>query len=161
MFPTNNVLALLWWGTYTVLGVWAQRALPGVDFFAPGIIICLQKEGSLHTVWLTVIWILLIEGVGNIPFGYGLAWYGMLVGFYFAGQWLFAKKSFLFMGLLGIAMGCLHPVLIYGLGSLTNLVIPMKPVIIEGVIQAATFPIIWLAVNQLYPKRLRQDVKPL
>lgn len=161
MLPTNNAIALLWWGGYTILCIWGQRMLPGIDFFAPGFIICLQRESALKTFWLTLIWILLLEGTGNLPFGYGLAWYGCLAGFYYAGRWLFEKRSFLFMGLLGLGLGIIHPLLIYGLGALAKLVIPLQPVFIEGGLQVIAFPLIWLVVDFFYPTRLKRDVATL
>ena len=162
MLPTNSALAVLWWAVYTVIGVWTQRTLPGIDFFAPGIILSLQEgERGQRTVILGLIWILIIEGTGSLPFGYGLVWYGLLVAFYFMGQWLFEARSFLFMALIGLWMGLLHPVLIYSLSSLSNLQVAMKPVMIEGAMQAVAFPLIWLIADYFFPKRLRQDVKSL
>lgn len=161
VLPTNNALAVLWWAGYTFIGVWAHRTLPGIDFFAPGIVISLQEHGGYRTVMLAGIWILLLEGAGNLPFGYGLAWYGMLTTFFFMGRWLFEGRSVLFMALLGLGLGLLHPALVYSLTSLANMTIPMRPVLIEGAYQAIGFPLIWLVADHLYPKRLRQDVKPL
>lgn len=162
MLPTNNLIAFIWWGAYTVLGVWAQRALPGIDFFAPGIILSLQEEETgKRTAMLGAVWILLLEGTGSMPFGYGLAWYGLLAAFYFTGRWLFEARSILFMALIGLMLGMLHPALIYGLSSLSNLKVIMQPVWIDGAMQAVAFPIIWACVDYLFPKRLRQDVKPL
>lgn len=161
MRPTNNLLALFWWTTYTVLGVWAHKVIPGVDFLAPGIVLSMQEEAGHRTIWLAVIWILLIEGVGNLPFGYGVAWYGLLVGFYIVGRWLFEARSILFMMLLGAGLGVLHPMLVYGLSSLGNLTVPIKPLIWQGMAQAVIFPVVWLAADYLFPKKLRQDVRPL
>lgn len=161
MLPTNNLLAVLWWGAYTVLGVWVQRTVPGIDVFAPALIVSLQEESGQRSAVLAVIWILLIEGTGNLPFGYGLAWYGLLAAAFFAGRWLFEARSYLFMALLGLWMGALHPALVYGLASLSNLEVPMRPVLIQGAIQAAVFPVIWFLADHFFPARLRQDVRPL
>ncbi len=161
MLQTNNIIAILWWGAYTVLGVWGQRFVPGVDFLAPGIVLSMQEQAGPRTVWLTVIWILLLEGMGNLPFGYGVAWYGLLVVFFFVGRWLFEARSFLFMCLLGFGLGVLHPVLLYFLAALGNLVVPLKSAILEGVIQAMIFPLVWAMADKFFPKVLRQDVKPL
>lgn len=158
---TSNLLALLWWAGYTVLGVWAQRTVPGVDFLAPGIILSMQEEAGNRTALLALIWILLLEGSGNLPFGYGLAWYGLLAAAYFAGRWLFEARSYLFMALLGLWAGLLHPVLVYGVASLANLQVVMEPLWIQGLIQAGTFPVVWFLADQLFPRRLRQDVRPL
>jgi len=159
--PTNSALAILWWVGYTLIGIWAHRAMPGIDFFAPGIIISLQEQGGQRTLLLACIWMLLLEGAGNLPFGYGLAWYGSLTTLFFMGRWLFEGQSVLFIALLGIGMGLLHPALVSSLSSLANLTIPMRPVLLEGALQAVGFPLIWLLADTLYPKRLRQDVKPL
>jgi len=161
VYRGNNVTAVLWWGAYTLLGVWAQRFVPGVDFLAPGIVLSMQEQGGPRTVWLAVIWVLLLEGTGNLPFGYGVAWYGLLAVFYIMGRWLFEARSLLFVCLLGIGLGVLHPLLIYFLASLGNLAVPMETAFVEGALQAATFPVIWLALDKFFPKGLRQDAKPL
>jgi len=161
VLPTNSALSLLWWGAYTLIGVWAQRTFPGIDFLAPGIIVSLQEESGQRTAVLAVIWILLMEGTGNLPFGYGLAWYGLLAAAFLAGRWLFEARSYLFMALLGLWAGALHPALVYGVASLANLEVPMRPILIQGAIQAGVFPIIWFLADHFFPARLRQDVRPL
>lgn len=161
MRPTSNALAVIWWAAYTGIGVWFHRTIPGIDFFCPGIILSLQEQSYQRTAVLALVWILLIEGAGNLPFGYGLAWYSLLAAMFFMGRWLFEARSFLFMILLGLGLGVLHPTLIYGLAALANLEIPLGPLLQEGAMQAAAFPIIWFLSDTLFPKRLRQDVKPL
>ena len=161
MPPTSNAFAVLWWTAYTVLGVWAHRTIPGIDFFAPGIILSLQEQSGRRTFLLALVWILLIEGMGSLPFGYGLVWYSLLVVMYCAGRWLFEARSILFMGLIGLGLGALHPALTWGLCSLANLRISPEPLIIQGCMQAVAFPLIWLLADNLFPGRLRQDVRPL
>ena len=157
----RNILMVIWWTMFTLAGLWLQRFIPGVDVLAPGIILSLQKEGGLHTFWLAVVWILLQEGMGSLPFGYGVAWYGALLTFYVVGRWLFEGRSVLFMLLLGIGLGTLHPILSYALAGLANLTIPFKPMLIQGAFQAVLFPVIWLIIDNTYPRRLAQDVRPL
>ena len=161
MAPTSNFLAVIWWTTYTVVGVWAHRTVPGIDFFAPGLILSLQEQSGQRTALLALAWILLIEGMGSLPFGYGLRWYGLLTAMFYSGRWLFESRSILFMGLIGLGLGVLHPTLIWGLASLTNLHANMHQAIIEGGMQVAAFPLIWLVADNLFPKRLRQDARPL
>lgn len=161
MLHPNSLTSIFWWAGYTILSVWLQRFVPGVDFLAPGIIICMQEQGGWRTLWLAIVWILLMEGMGNLPFGYGIAWYGLLVIFYFVGRWLFEARSFLFMCLLGIGLGGLHPVLSYSLARLASMSVNWDMVVMEGVVQAVTFPIVWLVVDYLLPRSMRQDVRPL
>ena len=120
MLSPNNALAVLWWATYTVIGVWGHRTLPGIDFFAPGLIISLQEQSGRRSGLLALIWMLLIEGMGSLPFGYGLLWYGLLTVMFFSGRWLFEGRSILFMGLIGLGLGMLHPALTMGLSSLPS-----------------------------------------
>lgn len=161
MLQPGSIITIFWWAIYTILGVWAQRVVPGVDFLAPGIVLSMQEQPGHRTLWLAVIWIFLLEGVGSLPFGYGVAWYGLLVVFYIVGRWLFEARSILFMCLLGAGLGVLHPLLSYSLAQLANLTIPLKTAMLEGVVQAVTFPAVWLAADHFFPKRFRQDVKPL
>jgi len=161
VLPSRNLSAILWWSAYTVLGVWGQRFVPGVDFLAPGLVLSMQEQGGVRTAWLALIWVLLLEGMGNLPFGYGLAWYGLLAVLYMMGRWLFEARSILFMCLLGAGLGVLHPLLVYFLSSLGNLVVPLEPTMVEGALQAVIFPVVWLAADKFFPKGLRQDGKPL
>ncbi|MBG0790154.1 MAG: hypothetical protein H0S80_06610 [Desulfovibrionaceae bacterium] len=157
----NNVLAILWWAAYTVIGVWAHRTLPGIDFFAPGLILSLQEQSGGRTALLALVWMLLAEGTGSLPFGYGLAWYGLLAVMFFSGRWLFEARSFLFMCLIGLGLGLLHPALTLGLSSLAQLKVSLERLVLEGAMQTAAFPLVWLAADNLFPKRLRQDARPL
>lgn len=161
MLSTNNILAILWWTGYTILGVWAHKVVPGVDFLAPGIVLSMQEEPGHRTLWLAVIWLLILEGTGSLPFGYGVAWYGLLACFYIVGRWLFEARSILFMMLLGVGLGILHPLLVHSLSSLADLTIPIKPLLWEGLAQAVIFPVVWLVAEYFFPKRLRVDAKPL
>jgi hypothetical protein len=65
------------------------------------------------------------------------------------------------MALLGLWAGALHPALVYGVASLANLEVPMRPIFIQGAIQAVAFPVIWFLADHFFPVRLRQDVRPL
>lgn len=161
MPSASKAFSVLWWTTYTVLGVWAHRTVPGIDFFAPGIILSLQNQGGRPTILLALVWILLIEGMGSLPFGYGLAWYGSLSAMYFVGRRLFEARSILFMGLIGLGLGVAHPVLTWGLSSLANLRVSLEPLVMQGCMQAVSFPLIWLLAGNLFPTRLKQDVRPL
>jgi len=161
VFSGNNLVALLWWGAYTVAAVWLHRTVPGVDLFAPGIVLSLQEDGGRRTAWLALVWMLIIEGTGNLPFGYGLAWYGVLVALYLLGRAVFEARSLVFMCLLGLALGALHPVITHSLASLAELTVDHRQLLVEGALQAAFFPVIWVIAGKSLPRVLRQDVKPL
>jgi hypothetical protein len=121
----------------------------------------MQEHGGYRTFWLATAWVLLLEGIGNMPFGFGVAWYGLLVVFYIVGRWLFEARSVPFMFLLGVGLGLLRPLLVYSLGTLASLQVPLKPLLLESLAQALLFPIVWILIDRLFPKRLRFDVRPL
>jgi hypothetical protein len=149
------MLEALWWGGFTVLGVWAQYFFPGVDFYAPGLILCLQEGRPRLALWLAVIWILILEGSGSLAFGYGVLWCVGLFLLYAAGRWVFHAKNLLFMCLLGLCMGLWHYLLILGLAELESIDVPMVRLLWDGVWQAVVFPLEWLLLNRFYPERLR------
>ncbi len=149
--------AFAWWVVYTIAAVWASKLVPGVDFLAPGMVLSMQERLGWRTFVLVCVWVLLLEGMGNMSFGYAILWYGLLALFYLVGQWLFEARSFLFMCLLGIGLGVLHPMLIYALFTLQGMHWPMDMVLWEGVTQAMVFPVVWLLAKRMFPKVLRQD----
>lgn len=157
----NSLQAVLWWAGYTIAGVWVHKTVPGIDVFAPGIVLSMQEQGGFRTFWLGFVWILVLEGMGNLPFGYGVAWYSMLVAFFIAGRWLFEARSILFMCVIGLGLGVLHPALTWFVCMLGGIAFPMREAVLEGVLQAVVFPIAWVFADKLFPRGLRQDVAPL
>ncbi len=149
------MLGVLWWGGFTVLGVWAQFFFPGIDFFAPGLILCFQENRGRLALWLAVAWILILEGSGSLAFGYGLPWYAGLALLYAAGRWIFHAKNVLFMCILGLSLGAWHYLLTLGLAELEDVLVPAGRLLREGAWQAVVFPVEWALLNRFYPERLR------
>lgn len=146
-----------WWLAYTVVAVWLQTLLPGVDFLASGAVLSLQERPGPQTAFMVSAWVLVQEGMGSMAFGYGLMWYGVLALAYLGGRWLFESRSFLFMCLLGLLLGALHPLLIYSLASLQGLVWFLRDSVTEGAIQAVVFPVVWFVAQSLFPRGMRCD----
>ena len=149
--------AVLWWTLYTAAAVWAMRWFPGVDFLAPGLVICLQDENYTTAFWLGLAWTLLAEGVGGLHFGFGPAWYGGVAALYFGGRWLFEAKNLLFMCLLGLALGAWHYLLCLLLAGLQDLeILSRQRLVWEGLLQAGLFPVVWTLLGWFMPRRLRK-----
>ncbi len=148
---------ILFWTFFTLAGVWLQSMLPGVDFLAPGFILCLQEEKWSVTAWLSLIWLFIQEGTGSMAFGSGLLWYGALAGLYYFGHWLFEAKNFLFMFILGICLGLLHLILTHVMAGLNDWTILGGRVLMECLLQALVFPVEWglayLILHQLPEKK--------
>ncbi len=154
---STSLHVVSWWTVYTIVAVWLQTLLPGVDFLASGLVLSLQERPGPQTAFLAVLWVLLQEGMGTMAFGYGLMWFGVLALAYLGGQWLFEARSFLFMCLLGIMLGIGHPLLAFFLGSLQGVVLPLKELALEGLFQTVLFPVVWYVARTLFPQGMRCD----
>jgi hypothetical protein len=150
----------IWWLLFTIAAIWAQSFMPGIDFLAPAIIVCLQMERLKQAIWLTVAFLILQEGMGTLAFGAGLLWYGALIMLYFIGRWLFESKNILFVFFIGISLGIWHFILLKIMGQLENLPISTDPLLRESALQVAVFTIEWGIVYSIY-KRLQPDERTL
>jgi len=140
------------WVLFTVTGIWLQRFVPGVDFLAPGLVICLQDRRPRLAVWLALAWLVLQEGMGSMAFGPGVLWYGFLLVAYLAGRWLFEARNLLFMFIIGASMGLWHVALVQMMGTLQGLEPSMQRVALESIFQAAVFPAQWAAASALHER---------
>jgi hypothetical protein len=143
----------LFWLGYIVCAIWVQHLVPGVDFMTPGLIVSMQRESRLRTLWLALAFILLQEGMGSLAFGYGALFYGGVVLLYFLGGHVFESANFLFMCLLGVGQGVLHLVLIRLVAALQEVAISGDELIRACVLQAIIFPAAW-ALTRLAHSRI-------
>jgi hypothetical protein len=149
-----------WWIFFTIFGIWAQRFVPGVDFLAPGLLLCLQEGRFSTAVQLTVIWIFLQEGMGSLAFGFAILWYLGLTIFYVAGRWLFESRNFFFVFFLGLCMGAWHVGLSSIMSTLQDLRVDVQILAREGALQAFVFTSQWLVFHQFY-RRMQPDDRTL
>lgn len=150
------MLAALWWITFTVCGIWAQTLVPGVDFFAPGMAVSLRWQKPVFTIILALIWTAIQEGAGGLAFGYGILWYFTLFALLTLGRWLLDPGSLQFQVLLGVALGLAHFFLLYLMALLEVRAFPVKRVLLECLVQTLVYPVLWYAVENLFPARLKR-----
>lgn len=148
---------LIFWLLFTALGVWAQRIFPGVDIFAPALVVCLQLRRVTQFLWLAPAWVILQEGAGNLPFGNLLLWYGGLVLFFVVGRWLFESRNMVFVFIIGIFMGCWHYLLTQLMANLQTLEILKSQLLVEAIYQAVLFPVVWAVTFNLYKRWVPDD----
>lgn len=144
----------LFWFLYTVAGVWLQLVLPGVDVFAPALVVCLQERRLRQFLWLAVCWIVLQEGAGNLPFGTMILWYAGLVAFFVLGRWLFESRNVVFVLIIGLVMGGWHFLLTLLMAGLQGLEVGERALMMESAQQALLFPLIWALAFNLYKSRV-------
>jgi hypothetical protein len=141
---------IVWWIGFTGCGIWAQSHLPGVDFLVPGLILSLQEETTPQSLWLALVWLLLQEGMGSLPFGFGLLWYAATAGLFLVGRWLFEAKNLMFMSMLGLALGLLHYGLLMVMAGLQDWLVPPGRLLTESIYQALIFPLEWAVIHAAY-----------
>ncbi|CCO23335.1 hypothetical protein [Maridesulfovibrio hydrothermalis] len=149
--------SILWWAGFTFVAIWAQKILPGVDFMAPGLLLCIQLEKKSHVFWLILIWSLIQDGVGGLPFGYSIIWYSSILILYRCGAMFFDVQSMMFALLCAAGLGLLHPLLTGIMSMLADMVWVSDRYIFEGILQALIFPAEWLLLKYLYPVRFRHE----
>ncbi|MBU1039515.1 MAG: hypothetical protein KKF77_00250 [Proteobacteria bacterium] len=150
------MLASLWWMAFTILGIWGQSMLPGVDFFAPGLAVSLRWQKPGATILLTVIWIAIQEGAGGLAFGYAILWYTILFALLTVGRWLLDPDSLQFQALLGLTLGLAHLLLLYLMAVLEMRAFPLGRVLGECLLQAVLYPILWYVAATMFPDRLKR-----
>lgn len=148
---------VLWWTAFTFVAIWAQKVLPGVDFMAPGLLLCIQLDKRKHIFWLILIWSLIQDGVGGLPFGYSVIWYSSILILYRCGAMFFDVQSMMFTLLCGCVLGFLHPVLTGMMSMLADMVWVTDRYILEGILQALIFPAEWLLLKYFYPVRFKHE----
>lgn len=149
--------SILWWAGFTYLAIWAQKMLPGVDFMAPGLLLCIQLDRRKDLYWLILIWALIQDGIGGLPFGYSIIWYLSLLVLYRCGAMFFDVQSMMFALLCGVTLGVLHPLLTGVMSMLADMVWVTDRYVFEGILQAVIFPAEWLLLKYLYPAGFKHE----
>lgn len=149
--------SFLWWTVFTCLAVWAQKLLPGIDFMAPGLLLCIQFDKRRQAVWLILIWSLIQDGIGGLPFGYSIIWYLSIVALYRCGEMFFDVQSMMFTLLCGALLGLLHPLLTGVMSMLADMVFTPDRYLYEGIVQALIFPVEWLILKYAYPAGVKHE----
>lgn len=151
------MLAFFWWAGFAVAAIWMQRFVPGVDFLAPGILFCLQREKMTQAFWMGIVWVLIEEGSGTLPFGYAIISYLLIYALYRGGIIFFDVQSLMFALLCGIALGLLHPLMTGIIAMLADMGGSPDLYVVEGVIQGLVFPLEWLLIRFFYPEQLNNE----
>lgn len=93
----GKIPAFVWWTDYLIVSLWAQELSGGLDFLSPGLLICLQSGQWWTAAWMTVLWVLVQEGVGNLVFGVVILFYAGMYAFFLLSRWLLEPENPLFI----------------------------------------------------------------
>ncbi len=101
---SGQIPAPVWWAGYLVVGLWAQELSGGLDFLSPGLLVCLQSGQWLTAAWMTVLWVLVQEGIGNLVFGVVILFYAGMFAFFILLRWLLEPENPLFILLFSFVL---------------------------------------------------------
>ena len=133
----------LWWVIYILVCIWLQAFCPGVDFFLPGLLICLQQKKILWAVFLGLLCLMIQEGTGSLAFGSSLLWYAGLIIAFFTGKSLLESKNLIFIFGFACLAGIWHWIIIYLMCSLQNLQVMPETLFKDSWYTAVGMPFIW------------------
>ncbi|GKT30622.1 hypothetical protein ADUPG1_001599, partial [Aduncisulcus paluster] len=94
----------------------------GSGFPCSGIAALHPTGKKYHIVWLILIWSLIQDGIGGLPFGYSVLWYSSILVLYRCGAMFFDVQSMMFALLCGVVLGALHPALTAMMSMLADMV---------------------------------------
>ena len=142
-----NFRKIAWWFLYIVAAIWLQRFFPGLDAMVPALILCLQEEHRQEAAIVLIIFMLIQEGSGTLPFGASIIWYGFVVICFFVGSRFFMAENLFFVLMLSLALGVGKALLYTGMGSMQPLPLDEQDLLRGCVLQVFFTPIIWLLAS--------------
>lgn len=121
-----------------------------MDFFAAGIILCIQRQRAGAVALLLLVGILVQEGTGPLAFGTSILRYGVLVGFYLAGQRLFDEHSMAFALLVGAVFSITHYVSLKTMVALQDWVVLDLRILLECFLLFFVFLLEWALLSRIH-----------
>lgn len=140
---------IAWWFAYIAAAIFLQRFTVGVDFLLPGIIVVLQERKIVQFVLVFLVFVIIQEGIGTMPFGNVFLWYLLAIVFFYAWRWFFEVESFTFILLLSAALAVSHYFIVSTLANIQDIYIDYKALQDESFYQMFLTPIIWHTINYL------------
>ena len=137
----------LFWFFYTIACIWLHSFLPGLDCFAPALIVSLHLKHYRTVFWLGPVWLLINEGVGSFAFGASLVWYTGLILFFFAVQVFFSSRHIYFVFVMALFAGLWQFFVYLSMVSLQELVVHEESLLANSVLTVTLFPVAWLVIQ--------------
>lgn len=137
----------LFWFLYTFACIWLHSFVPGLDCFAPALIVCLHLKRYRSVCWLAPVWLLINEGLGSMAFGASIVWYAGLMLFFFAVQVFFSTRHLYFVFVLALFAACWHYFVFVSMINLQELRVPKELVIMNSLFTACAFPVAWRVIQ--------------
>lgn len=140
----------IFWLLYTMGCVWIHSFLPGLDCFAPALIVCLHLGHYQSVFWLGPAWLLINEGLGTYDFGPAIIWYAGLILFFFAIQVFFSSRHIYFVFLCAVFAGCWQFFVYSSMAGLQEIAVPSQRLLRSAVLTMCFFPIVWMVIQGFF-----------
>ncbi len=121
----GRIPAPAWWGGYLVVAIWAQEVSGGLDFLAPGLLICMQTGQWWTVAWMAALWTLVQEGVGNLVFGVVVLFYAGMFALFMLTRWLLEPENPLFILFFSLVLAVWGWVVLNGAINFQELAVQM------------------------------------
>jgi len=128
-----------------------------MDFFVPGIVVCLQRGRLDHAFGLILLAVLIQEGTGSLAFGTSILRYGGLIGLFVLGRGLLEPRSPVFILLLALTFTLTHMITLKIMASLQSMHFPVQQLAWDGAFLFVTFLLGWWLLDGLYRFFLRNE----
>ena len=93
----------LGWSLFTAGALVGQNCLHGIDLLGPGLALCLRQGWRRNAIWPALVWMVIQEGVGNLPFGSALLLYSGVPVLFFGLKWGLDPAAWIFTVLLAFS----------------------------------------------------------
>ncbi len=143
----------VFWLLYTVLGVWAHSFFPGLDCFAPALIVCLHLRRYRTAFWLGSAWLLINEGAGALAFGSSIVWYSGVILFFFFIQLFLSSRHIYFVLTLALFAGGWQFFVFSSMIRFQEFKVAQETILSGSLMTMLFFPVGWLLVQGLAEPR--------
>jgi hypothetical protein len=107
------------------VAIWAQEVSGGLDFLAPGLLICMQTGQWWTVAWMAALWTLVQEGVGNLVFGVVVLFYAGMFALFMLTRWLLEPENPLFILFFSLVLAVWGWVVLNGAINFQELAVQM------------------------------------
>ncbi len=134
--------------------------MPGTDFFTPGLVVFVQFGFLNAAFWLGCLWMLLLEGTGNLAFGTIILFYAGLAMVYSLASIFFEARNILFMALLFLFLAVFQKALVLVMAGMQDLGQSVRMDAESVFVQFAVHFILWMLTYNFFNKYIMHELVP-
>ena len=138
------------WAVFIIASIWAESLLPGVDLYAPALLVLLHMRRYTEALWLTPLGIILNEGAGSLAFGMSILWLGGLILLFSLLCLYLASSSLAFVLTLSVLAGVWQFAVAVFMTSLQELTVARQDLLVQARLTSLFFPFLWTGMHAFF-----------